>query len=520
MIGNKTSSCKSMSERPPAGDDIFDMNSFDEWLEELAQQKSVQKQDILNQMVSSYWILDDLMGLASETGAQSSRDKHGNSGDVSDATHGGEHTTLSPEQDGDEDPALFDGELSEANVGDTPTLTEVDTQAVTAILETLQENTDQLNEMSDSGDGPGVETLRNRLGEIEAEVQSHQTQFEELTDQLRTQDSELGTLFTWLENHDKSISGIRSQLRLEVKSLEAELDELEPQDSESTEKIADLESEIESIERTVDEIPQHRKEALDAIESQLRSDIAELEARLEASDSDADDASELKSDIESLEERIDTVEQNRQEAIRTLESDFATDMEALSQKLAELEPRAENIERLESAINTINSQIETLETQTERAASEEDITDITQQVVALEEETTNRFESLQTNLQAEFDQLKTILDELFDTQQRIESEMDALQSSYEEEVPPLTEITEDYTAVADLKDAANNEGISVAKCEGCNTTVDIGLLSRPNCPNCEAEFTDVSPKKGWFGGSDTLITESTKPPVPDDADFQ
>lgn len=50
-----------------------------------------------------------------------------------------------------------------------------------------------------------------------------------------------------------------------------------------------------------------------------------------------------------------------------------------------------------------------------------------------------------------------------------------------------------------LKLAANRLGVGTATCEDCGSSVDIRLLTRPECPHCASEFADVAPKSSLFG---------------------
>ncbi|MFC7172659.1 hypothetical protein ACFQL0_03325 [Haloplanus litoreus] len=57
----------------------------------------------------------------------------------------------------------------------------------------------------------------------------------------------------------------------------------------------------------------------------------------------------------------------------------------------------------------------------------------------------------------------------------------------------------DRQAVDDLRTAANRHGERTAACGDCGATVDLGLLSRPRCPHCEATYVDFDPPPGSSG---------------------
>lgn len=53
-------------------------------------------------------------------------------------------------------------------------------------------------------------------------------------------------------------------------------------------------------------------------------------------------------------------------------------------------------------------------------------------------------------------------------------------------------------ALAELKHDAAVADVSRAKCENCGEGVDIGLLTEPACPHCEATVSTVEPASGFF----------------------
>lgn len=56
-----------------------------------------------------------------------------------------------------------------------------------------------------------------------------------------------------------------------------------------------------------------------------------------------------------------------------------------------------------------------------------------------------------------------------------------------------------------LKLAANRLGVRTAACEDCGSSVDIALLTAPECPHCASAVTDVAERASIFG-SHRLLT--------------
>lgn len=56
-----------------------------------------------------------------------------------------------------------------------------------------------------------------------------------------------------------------------------------------------------------------------------------------------------------------------------------------------------------------------------------------------------------------------------------------------------------------IKQRAAAEDVTRASCENCGSGVEIGLLTEPSCPHCDATLADVEPSRRRFGfGSATL----------------
>ena len=62
-------------------------------------------------------------------------------------------------------------------------------------------------------------------------------------------------------------------------------------------------------------------------------------------------------------------------------------------------------------------------------------------------------------------------------------------------------------AAADLKDEANELGVSKASCGACGSPVRLGLLSSPECPHCGGAFEAVEGSRGFFGSPTLTVGE-------------
>lgn len=55
------------------------------------------------------------------------------------------------------------------------------------------------------------------------------------------------------------------------------------------------------------------------------------------------------------------------------------------------------------------------------------------------------------------------------------------------------------TSVDQIKRSAAEHDLDRARCEACGEGVEIGLMTDPECPHCEATVTDVKPGEGFLG---------------------
>jgi len=54
---------------------------------------------------------------------------------------------------------------------------------------------------------------------------------------------------------------------------------------------------------------------------------------------------------------------------------------------------------------------------------------------------------------------------------------------------------------------ANRNGVRKAACTDCGSTVDVGLLTEPECPHCGGAFAELEPNPGFLGTSRLVVAE-------------
>jgi hypothetical protein len=188
-------------------------------------------------------------------------------------------------------------------------------------------------------------------------------------------------------------------------------------------------------------------------ESQATSDEleAELDARLENARADFHEK------LEDVRERVIQVK-------REVDAKAAADHEHAA--FERLEAVEERLETLDSKVTELSSELEA--TREEFEAVGEDAEAVDQQLADFEE------------------RLTTIAWVVSDLREAHESETGE-------------------AALQQLKREAAEADISRAKCENCSEGVEIGLLTEPACPHCDATVTTVEPSQGFFRSPRLLV---------------
>ncbi|MFW5903269.1 MAG: hypothetical protein ACOCS7_00870 [Halolamina sp.] len=111
-------------------------------------------------------------------------------------------------------------------------------------------------------------------------------------------------------------------------------------------------------------------------------------------------------------------------------------------------------------------------------------------------------EALQEDLDAGFENYEDILAFLADEIDRLDDRLETVARvlvDVRSETRRQAERATRRAEVEELKRAANQHGVRSAACEECGGSVDVALLTRPECPHCASTFSTVIPKQGFFG---------------------
>jgi len=105
-------------------------------------------------------------------------------------------------------------------------------------------------------------------------------------------------------------------------------------------------------------------------------------------------------------------------------------------------------------------------------------------------------DSVETQLDAGFENYEDILEYLTDETGALRERTDTLARAVIElrgEVQRIAAERARREGVAELKHAASQYGVRTAECDACEASLDVAMLTAPECPHCATKFTDVRP---------------------------
>lgn len=225
---------------PVGGAHGFDSDALEEWVTETATQKGVSKQKLLDEILSSYWVLEELSGIVSE-----SRQSNSQSSSTSLADHHYDSTDTTPAGG------------SEASVSSKTEFSELksELQELRAAIDDLSQE-QRSTETSPDGVSPLPEfsTLEGQLDDISSAVVEQQTET----------DAGLEELVGRVDTLSERLAEIESQLETGMS-----LDALEAAVQQNSTDHAELESQLDSEFDSIEQVLQHLLDTTDNIEYRL-----------------------------------------------------------------------------------------------------------------------------------------------------------------------------------------------------------------------------------------------------------
>lgn len=142
---------------------------------------------------------------------------------------------------------------------------------------------------------------------------------------------------------------------------------------------------------------------------------------------------------------------------------------------------------------------------------------LAERIDVLAEDFEDRWETLSEHQHAveayvtgEFDDVRTVLEYLIETTDALAERTEALLS---EHVEATRRRRAERSVLVDLKNEAGRKGVTTADCDHCGTSVALGTLATPRCPQCASTFDGVVAKSGWldFGPNRLTVADDPEP---------
>ncbi|MFC4553053.1 MULTISPECIES: hypothetical protein [Halorussus] len=117
-------------------------------------------------------------------------------------------------------------------------------------------------------------------------------------------------------------------------------------------------------------------------------------------------------------------------------------------------------------------------------------------------------ENLEATVDAGFDNYEDVLEFLTEATDDLDAKLRTLAEvtvALREQTKTLAARHAARSAADELAHLANRRGVERGKCGHCGESVHVGLLAAPRCPHCASTFSDVEPKRGFFGSARLVV---------------
>jgi len=220
---------------PVGGTHGFDSDALEEWVAETADQKGVSKQQLLDEILSSYWVLEELSGVVTDS----------------------EVTTESQQSEGQpavESPGDQRSETTRSASSSTAEFSELksELQGLRTAIEELSQDRDESQD--DTPSETGFSSLEGQLDTLSSAVVERQTET----------DNNIETLSEQVDALSERVATIESQLNDGMS-----LSELESAVGQTVSAQTELENRLESEFDSIEQVLQHLLDTTDNIEYRL-----------------------------------------------------------------------------------------------------------------------------------------------------------------------------------------------------------------------------------------------------------
>ncbi|POG55452.1 hypothetical protein AUR65_008530 [Haloferax marisrubri] len=186
------------------------------------------------------------------------------------------------------------------------------------------------------------------------------------------------------------------------------------------------------------------------------------------------------------------------EANKPVSDDELTEVLELIEGLqTKVETEAQRRARLEQSVQALTTRLDELE------AALDEVEDLPDELDAVESTLRERHRTLDARFDDEFENLQTILEHLVETDDRVETKLKEIETQYGAEI---REIRAEREQLRRVKQAAKEADTHEGDCEHCGETIDLTLLTSPECPNCQRPLHGVEKETKWLVLTDYTVT--------------
>lgn len=241
---------------PVGGAHGFDSDALEQWVSETARQKGVSKQKLLDEILSSYWVLEELSGVVSDSNvAADSQQSEGQPPTEAPADH-------------HEAPNTQPASSASASTASEFSELKSELQGLRSAIEELSQDQQETDSSEDVSTEEGFSALEGQLDDLSSAVVERQTEtdetVEELVDRIETLDARLAEIESRL---DEGLS--LAEMEAAVQQNSTDYAELKATVEGNSADHAELEQQLESEFDSIEQVLQHLLDTTDNIEYRL-----------------------------------------------------------------------------------------------------------------------------------------------------------------------------------------------------------------------------------------------------------
>lgn len=321
------------------------IDSFQDWLQQTAEREGRSPDDVLHNMVSTYWILNELQESVSEFDLE-----------------GDEPTQSAPSppsmeqptsEDGMDIEAVIDAIMEAQTANQPPAPPKQDSTIDSNLIDLIRVVSDRQGE--GGGDNYTIQRLIDRIEHRQESLE------ERTTDRIASVEGDVDELGDQLEerlaNFDERMQSTREEVRDVISSLSNQVETVEGDVDELEDRLSEIDDELGMVLTDMDDLSgdlDHLFQRLDDDVDELAGEIAALEARLEEVSSAMNDR------VSSLTEQVDEeyVELDERTANLSMLFDHVDDELVKLREAQESDNRLENILNQAQANSVSNAECE------------------------------------------------------------------------------------------------------------------------------------------------------------------